>query len=453
MSKDPKANLTPNGLAISGSLLKLVETATCKVGMRVQDANGNQGTVRWVGKLDKNPPPPPTSMGDSPKGVTYAGVQFDEPKPNSPWRCDGSLSGIKLVPDALPGTVAFLQPKKDLFECIIPPCLEEMRRRFGEAVAQWHDVEVVKFLIARKFDLKLASEMLENHLKWEKEQNALTSVKEYFPEKMADWYPIGMQPNHYDYEGNLIRVERPANGGKIEAKDFVAEFGLPLIMRWHIASVEQCKERMRREGWKTQRVTFIIDLKNLSGITTDVGKFGQMEGKIDQDHYPEMMARCFMINAPWYFTGLWKMVRLFVDDRTKDKIKILGEDYKKELLRYVPEEAIPSCAGGANDSWLEATKGGRVGALEPTGAAVAVPKTDVEEKTAAEMAKFLEEHQAELEKKAAEDEEREKQRLEQQQAGDDTEESRDVSESTATTSTMASPSKVADDEAAEKKTE
>jgi hypothetical protein len=43
----------------------------------------------------------------------------------------------------------------------------------------------------------------------------------------------------------------------------------------------------------------------------------------------------FIINAPMFFTGCWSAIKLFLDAKTVDKIKILGSNYKPELLKYV----------------------------------------------------------------------------------------------------------------------
>jgi len=42
----------------------------------------------------------------------------------------------------------------------------------------------------------------------------------------------------------------------------------------------------------------------------------------------------FIINAPFLFSGIWAIVKMWIDDKTKEKIIILGKDYKKELLKY-----------------------------------------------------------------------------------------------------------------------
>ena len=54
------------------------------------------------------------------------------------------------------------------------------------------------------------------------------------------------------------------------------------------------------------------------------------------------------------FTGVWAVVKMWIDDKTKEKIQILGSSYKKELLKYIDPENLPDfldggtckCAGG-----------------------------------------------------------------------------------------------------------
>jgi hypothetical protein len=39
----------------------------------------------------------------------------------------------------------------------------------------------------------------------------------------------------------------------------------------------------------------------------------------------------FIVNAPMIFTGVWAIAKGFIDEKTKNKIKILGHKYQKEL--------------------------------------------------------------------------------------------------------------------------
>lgn len=58
----------------------------------------------------------------------------------------------------------------------------------------------------------------------------------------------------------------------------------------------------------------------------------------------------FIINAPFLFSGVWMILKPFLDEKTTNKIKIIGSSYKKELLNYVDAENLPNFLdGGKSD--------------------------------------------------------------------------------------------------------
>jgi hypothetical protein len=54
----------------------------------------------------------------------------------------------------------------------------------------------------------------------------------------------------------------------------------------------------------------------------------------------------FIVNAPMLFTGVWAVVKGFLDERTRQKIKICGSKYQKELLEVVDVDNLPDFLGG-----------------------------------------------------------------------------------------------------------
>ena len=45
-----------------------------------------------------------------------------------------------------------------------------------------------------------------------------------------------------------------------------------------------------------------------------------------------------IVNAPTLFTGIWAIVKNFLDERTRAKIQIVGGKYTEKLLALIDEE-------------------------------------------------------------------------------------------------------------------
>ena len=101
----------------------------------------------------------------------------------------------------------------------------------------------------------------------------------------------------------------------------------------------------------------IMDLKN-AGMTTfpKVKEYVQQAMHIGQHYYPETMGKFYIINAPWVFTTVWAVVKLWLDPVTLEKIRILGSGYQKELTAQIPPENLPQKYGGT--CTCEGTQGG-----------------------------------------------------------------------------------------------
>lgn len=75
---------------------------------------------------------------------------------------------------------------------------------------------------------------------------------------------------------------------------------------------------------------------------------------IDEAYYPERLEFFVMINAPWFFTSLWAIIKPWLDPVTAKKITIVGSDYLPTLREYgIDDSQIPAELGGGRTdfSW------------------------------------------------------------------------------------------------------
>jgi len=45
-----------------------------------------------------------------------------------------------------------------------------------------------------------------------------------------------------------------------------------------------------------------------------------------------------IVNGPWVFSGVWAIVKVWIDEKTREKISLVGGGYTKELLKYISED-------------------------------------------------------------------------------------------------------------------
>lgn len=354
-----------------------LDKSEVSLGMRLQNHNGLVCTVRWIGRLEKKDKPPHGDNG------TYVGVEYDEATESFD-RNDGTWNGVRYF-TCPAGTGEFLKPKEYTAE-LNTRAIADLRAKYADKIAHMPDVQLIKFCIARQFNMPKVCLMIDKHLAWAAEFKPTDD--EYFPDGMAQDYPVGFS-GALDRDNNIIYVERPGNAGKCHPSDFVSRYGLPTIARWHVAQIETGKRMMKEGNFKSKRVTCIVDLSNLGDCGSPMVKFAKTIAAIDQDNYPEHLSKLFIVNAPSFFSAVWKLVRFFVDDRTKNKVFILNQKEQRDvLLKYLREEDLPTFVGGTSEAWFK--RGGRIGSDDPshvvTDAKVVVAEATDEEIAAAAKA-------------------------------------------------------------------
>lgn len=317
------------------------------VGMRVQDYWGRLATVRWIGKLDRKTPGPGKVTGQ------LWGIEYDN-ESESPLRFNGTLeSGGKALFACAPKK-GLLCKSGDLFPEINTESVKLLRLRFGERVASWHDFELIKFCIARRFDMPKVYAMLEKHLDWRDEFKP--NADEYFSPSIAADYPAGYM-GVADYDENLIYCERPSNGGFCHPSDFVKKVTLPVIARWHAAGIEMGIRRMRASNYHNARVCYVVDLQGVKAMTRPMIGFAQTFTTVEQDNYPENLGRCFIVNTPTFFRIAWKLVKIFIDERTNKKINFCAANHAVSSMKEImKEEYIPDFAGGTATMWRKTNR-------------------------------------------------------------------------------------------------
>jgi hypothetical protein len=264
---------------------------------------------------------------------------------------------------------------KELREKIVncPECCDYLQSINVITPSSIDDGTLTRFLMARQWNIEPAFEMYRECIKWRKAKgidfwelppnSELTmSIRGYSrvpdgdPSKSSKFYNEfykytgGGCFHKWDKERIPIYIERM---GYHDAQSLNKKVPIEAIMQYHIKNNEfltrvlmkECSEYTKQP---IETVVIIADLKGLGLHMFNISAINILKSlqDIDQNYYPERLARVFIINAPKVFTLFWNVIKKWIDARIKSKIHILGRNHTKTLLQYIDAENLPSFLGG-----------------------------------------------------------------------------------------------------------
>jgi len=224
-----------------------------------------------------------------------------------------------------------------------------------------NDLQIARWLIARKWDVNEASSMYIASMKWREEQK-IDTISEWIqnikPFKfLSDYWPVSIIPEKKSpllrtSDGYLVIYERLTE----VHPDILDIISLDDMIKFHLYIQELCAKEQRRLMFEEKAgsyagIVFVYDLSSLTIAHLSPANYNMFQqfNLYDSNNYPETLRRVFLINSPSIFTMGWKVAKKFLDPETIKKIVILGSDYKTELQKEIPPESIPRAYGGQLD--------------------------------------------------------------------------------------------------------
>lgn len=232
----------------------------------------------------------------------------------------------------------------------------KLRRCFGDEV---DDATILRFLIAFVDDEKVAKDRLEQAIAWRKENKFDELMQKVLDldESEIPYYDIFKR---FSYENDFYTEDKhgnPVSFVQVQRLDPAAFTGnISLEMFSEIGQYIIARNIARFTKFTNERNTLvrgvrIIDLQGLGlkHISPEMVKYIKTVVSPAQKNVPEHLFKCYIINAPTVFTAGWAVFKSFLEQRTQNKIKIMGTNYLDALLEHVSIENLPKQYGGLNE--------------------------------------------------------------------------------------------------------
>uniref|UniRef100_A0A7S3VII6 CRAL-TRIO domain-containing protein n=1 Tax=Dunaliella tertiolecta TaxID=3047 RepID=A0A7S3VII6_DUNTE len=236
---------------------------------------------------------------------------------------------------------------------------ETQRRKLQEllrAVPQDVDSTLVKWLKARKWDVKLAKKELINHAAWRKEFLSPFPGHKHIPSSAVSLelgremvFMLGTDLKHHP---TVLVI-----GGKhvpqdVERTKRFISYTLDATIRWGHLEMAKKLQHAASQGIKLERDFYdgkavgVFDLSDFGYANSDLSALKAVFDLL-QNHYVERLYRLYLYCAPMLFYGLWKVIAPLIDPKSKEKVQFVDKSNVVKLMTsHFSPESLPQNFGG-----------------------------------------------------------------------------------------------------------
>ena len=197
------------------------------------------------------------------------------------------------------------------------------------------DSNILRFLRARNWNFVAANAMLLGTLQWRAEQGVYDIVYEGEAAIKRSLFEKGKIFFHgTDLQGRLMIYAR----GKLHRQgDQTFEEQIR-----HTLFCMETGRRLLAPGIET--VTLMFDMTDSSYANFDLGAVKFLI-QCFQNHYPESLGCCLLLNSPWIFNTFWAMIKPYLDPVVVSKIQFVS---LADLPKFISLDVLLKEYGGNN---------------------------------------------------------------------------------------------------------
>ena len=211
---------------------------------------------------------------------------------------------------------------------------------------------LIHFLRARKLNVKKATKMIVDYYHWKARMNLdYLYLNNTFKEKykLQLLFPHGFHkltkdghPIYFQIVGQLQAEELM----KLGTTEEITKYNVHI---YEILERDYFKICSKIKGTYIHGVFNIIDFNGINSSILNKKLISYVKDilKVGQDYYPESLGKCYVLNANLLFRTFYSAVKIFLDAKTKDKIKVFGNNYKQALLEQIDNDNLPTFFGGS----------------------------------------------------------------------------------------------------------
>ena len=214
----------------------------------------------------------------------------------------------------------------------------------------FNDLLLLRFLKANNNNMKNTQKKLINYIKFYTEY-LINEIKiSEFPnmDKIKLFYPHGFHKTSIIGEPIFIQML-----GQLKIDDINKLLKEPLLTKYIIFKLNELEKEIfpKCSLYYKRKIDKIFCIFDLMGLTTSlmnkkIFNFIQKQINIVTNYFPGILGSLYFINTGLVFRSIWTACKYLYDNKTRNRIKLIGFKYKNDLLNKIKEKNLPKFFGG-----------------------------------------------------------------------------------------------------------
>ena len=209
---------------------------------------------------------------------------------------------------------------------------------------------ILRLLRSRNYKIPETYKAFIEYINFTQKYNAFNIQINIFPnmDKIRLFYPHGFHKTTKTGEPVFIQML-----GELKISDINRLLPEPLLTQYMIYKINEvdkiifpkCSEK---SGKKIDKIFCIIDLLGLSTslMNKQIMDFVNKLISVCSNYYPGIMDSMYFVNTSLVFRSIWAPCKYLYEYETRERIFLLGFDYKNELLKKIDIQNLPKFFGG-----------------------------------------------------------------------------------------------------------
>lgn len=211
---------------------------------------------------------------------------------------------------------------------------------------------LICFLRARKLNVNKATRMLLDYYHWKAKINLDDLYENYVLKvkfQLQLLFPHGF--HKYTKDGNPIYFQimgklNPDELFKIGTPEDFIKYSVQLNEAMERSYFRLCSKIKKKYVHGVFNIIDFRDIKTTSLLNKKLITYLKESFRIMQDYFPECLAGCYVINAGFAFRTFYSAIKIFLDSKTREKVRVFGDNYVEGLLEKVDSDCLPTFFGG-----------------------------------------------------------------------------------------------------------